>query len=334
MTSLGWTYAFAEGTEDDDTAELRLEPSDEPRLVTWATQGSDQAVTVQRAAERPWSSTSEDFADFTVVDPGFDGRVSVTGNGPVAVAVYELTDEAPEGYTRSGVTFRGDVAGRRLLGAAVGNSGQADLQVEVPLPSGRVVVPTLCAGGGKGTWTHLSVDGREVSWGPGCSDDRFDPGAGGNEMPVRDPGLATVRVWVTDGEDGPVVDDDDLVLGVGVYQPEPDVATAARQKVERLVERDGHVWRLVDTTDGEVGGRELVVPAHAGPETLVRVYFTNQRGIAHAVLNGRRTGAGFGGGTGSTYAGILYGEGTAGAIVTGDPGPRGQLGLARYERVD
>jgi hypothetical protein len=335
MTSLGWTYAFGEGTEGDGTARLRLESSDQPRLVTWATAGEDQSVTVQRSPERPWPSSSADFADFTVVHPGFDGRVSVTGNGPVAVAVYELTDEAPDGYTRGGVTFREDVGGDRLLEAVVGEPGVAELELEVTPGTRRLALPTLCTGGPRGTWTHLAINGEEVTWGPGCDDGRFDPGAGGFETSAGAGPTTGLRLWVTEGEDGPLVSDDSLLLGLGVYEVEPASARAARQRVDELIERDGHLWRLVDTTTGEVGQRELVVPAHAAPETLVATYFTSLGGAtAFPVRNGRRTDAGFAGGTGSTFAGILYGEGTAGARISGEPGPRAQLGLARYERVD
>ena len=73
MSSLGYTYTFAQGRQGDGRAQLRLAPSDRPRLVSWATSGPDDEVTLRGVDEGPRTVTTDDFGDFVLVPPRRDG---------------------------------------------------------------------------------------------------------------------------------------------------------------------------------------------------------------------------------------------------------------------
>ena len=60
----------------------------------------------------------------------------------------------------------------------------------------------------------------------------------------------TTRFYVTDGPDGPRIDDPDLQLGFGIYARTDDLVTTTLDgDFPQTLERDGHVWQLVERQD-------------------------------------------------------------------------------------
>ena len=96
MSSLGYTYTFAAGAVRARAGSGSTSlPPDGPRLVSWATSGPDDEVTLRGVDDRPRTVTTDDFGDFVRVPPQRDGTITVTGEGDVALAVYDLSGAAP-----------------------------------------------------------------------------------------------------------------------------------------------------------------------------------------------------------------------------------------------
>lgn len=339
MTSLGYTFEFAQARQGDGRASLDLPRSDQPRLISWATRGNDDEVTLRGPGDGPRTTTAEDFGDFTFVYPGASGRYSVRGAGEVALAVYDLTDAVPPGDTKDGITFRDDVGGQRLLGDVIGDPGEADLSIQLAPGAGPLPVSYFCSGGPKGTWIHVSLNGQQVTFGGGCDDPLFDPGGRGNvtsRVKADDASDLHLRIWATDGEKGGVIDDPDLRIGVAAYAPAPTVTRLAGAPLPATLEYDGHVWQFVDTVLGTPGDRLLETDGLPGEETLVSMRF---RRTGPVRVSTRQDGArGFTtfatGGPGGTQATIPATGGTVGLRAQEGARPDVELGLARYVRAD
>ncbi|MFC4786081.1 hypothetical protein ACT8ZV_16500 [Nocardioides sp. MAHUQ-72] len=340
MTSLGYTYAFVTGASGDGRVRLHLDPSESPSLVSWATAGDDDRVTLRVEGEAPRTLEADDFGDFTFVAPRQGGTFTLTGTGEVALAAYDLTDAEVAGDTHAGVTFRDDVAGQRLVGDAIGDPGDAEVDLATDLGAGPLPVSYLCSGGPKGAWVHISINGGGVLGGGGCDDSLFDPaGRGGfstrlTEAEARDLDL---RMWVTDGEHGPLVEDPDLRIGVAAYAPAPTSGRLAGSAVPQLVEYDGHLWRFVDAQANEPGSREVETSGVRGQDTVVVMSFARTgRGTIRSLRDGEPGEMMFAaGGAGSTQAFIPAGDHSAGLRAAGDGiRPDLELGLARYVRAD
>lgn len=339
MSSLGYTFTFAEGREGEGRARVRLAPSEQPMLVSWATAGPDDEVTLHGVDEGPRRVTTDDFGDFVRVPAQRGGTVTVTGEGDVALAVYTLSEAAP-GDTRDGITFRDDVAGQRLLADAIGEPGEADLGFHLSTGGGALPISYLCSGGPRDAWLHISVNGGGAVSGSGCGDSLFDPAGSGGITTYPDADEARsmhVRMWVTHGQKGDLVEDPDLRIAVGAYAPAPSVTRLAGWPVPATREYGGHLWRLVDTRAGAPGTRELTVRGVEGQETLVDMSFTHVgRGVVRTLEDDRAGGSTYAaGGSGATQAVIPETGGTAGLRATGS-GLRAdvRLGLAIYVRAD
>ncbi|MBB6628107.1 hypothetical protein H5V45_12330 [Nocardioides sp. KIGAM211] len=340
LTSLGYTYAFDRARQGDGRAVLDLPESERPRLLSWATEGTDDRVVLRAPGEEPRVLEADDFGDFTFVPPRSGGRFTLTGTGPVALAAYDLTDAVPAGATAYGVTFRDEVAGQRLAGVAIGDPGDADVAFVGSRDAGPIQVSYVCAGGPKGAWIHISQNGEQLVFGGGCDDPLFDPagrGGYGSTLGRSDASDLTLRMWVTDGEHGPVVEDPDLRIGVAAYTPAPAVEKLAGTAVARTVEHDGHLWTLVDTTSNEPGARTLEVAGVDGRETLAVLAFGRTgRGVVRTLADGRPGAGTFAaGGSGSTEQLIPAGDHTVGLRATGARlRPDLRLGVARYVRAE
>ena len=288
--SLGYTYAYADGVSDPTRATLRLTASDQPRLVSWAASG-DQ-VGLAGPQHDVWTSDATQFEDFTLVAPGEHPTFTATGDD-VALAVYDLTDAAPEGVTRDGITFRQQVAGQPLLGATIADSGAAQVSADIDAAgTGRLTLAYFCSGGDDDMTVHVSIDGTPAVSEPGCADDTFDPAGVQDRRSVSGEvlpgGTGEVRVWVTQGVDGPPVVDPDLRLGVGIYGSAESTERVEGLAVPALTERDGHVWQLVDVRESAPGDRELVVTA-PGQDVVVQALVTGVPvGTKAQVLSGHR----------------------------------------------
>ena len=272
--------------------------------------------------------------------PGGSGStVTVTGQGVVALAAYDLTGAAP-GDTKDGITFRDDVAGQRLLADAIGDPGEADVSLDLSTGGGALPVSYLCSGGPKDAWLHITVNGRGAVFGSGCDDSLFDPaGSGGftSHSKAAEARSMHVRMWVTHGQKGDVVEDPDLRIAVGAYAPAPAVGRLAGWPVTATTEYDGHLWRLVDTKAGTPGDRELEVRGLPAQETLVKMSFDHTGpGMVRTLENGGLGTSMFSaGGSGSTEGVVPETGGSVGLRASGHRLRDDlELGLARYVRAD
>lgn len=258
MTALGYTYDFDRGVDGSGTATVDLEASDRPRLVSWGTEGADNAVEVSEGKQVS-SYDVPDFSDFVWVGPGEETSLTLTGAGQVGFAVYDLTDEQPAGVSGAGVTYRDMVEDRRLLGAAIGEPGETEVAVSFSHAGGPISYRHFCADGPTDAWLHVDDGSGDVASPYGCDGDApFDPAhATSYEYDVA-AGDVTVRLWLTDGEDGPRLDSDEVVLGLGVY----DGGESERMSgfdVPGIFEYDGHRWDPYAYTSKESSARALEV---------------------------------------------------------------------------
>lgn len=268
MTSLDYTYGFDRVVEGDGGfAVVKLDASDEPRLVSWATSGDDDEVTVREFGAEPLTSTSADFSDFVFVPPG-DTVVRVkAASGRVGLAVYELTDDRPEGITEDGITFRQQVENRTLIDAVVGERGDSDVSLDVATPAGGLGYAVYCVGAPAGALLRVGHGEGYVE--TSCNEAAFDPGLDAVEvedLPAMD---VPVRAWIVDRE-GRAVEDPAIRLGVGVYAVTPDPEASTRQLVPARLEVGGHRWRVDQITEGIAGDRTIRTRATgAGPQLAV-----------------------------------------------------------------
>lgn len=286
--SLGYTYAYADGTEGERLAAVDLSSSDRSRLVSWGTAGADDQVLITRSDAAPERYDVGDFADFVQVPIGVDVTVSVRGEGQVALAVYEITDAAPPGVTRDGVTFRESVAGDRLLDAVIGEPGDAELSASTEAADGRIAYRYFCADAQPGAVLHLGDADGELVVG-GCRDGvPFDPGGSGALEKVLAvdgavDGADVVRLWVTQGEDGPRVASGELVLGLGLYAAAPTTQEVGGLAVADLVEYEGHLWRPVQVVSASPFARKVEVAGTSSPQPRLVVGFADGVGVRSEV---------------------------------------------------
>jgi hypothetical protein len=268
----------------------------------------------------------------------------VTG-GAAALAVYELTDQRPPGHTVGGITYRDDVAGDRLVGAEIGRAGQGEVTLDVEIPEGAVRVGTFCSGAPPGTWTHLEIEGLGTLDSGDCAGPSFDPGSSNystwnNGIGHALPGdRIRLRLWLTAGEDGALVEPDGVRIGLGVY----DVAGPARP-VDRVAgwalpdvrEHDGHVWQLSGYGQGMPGMRDVEFDDSEPERTLVLFFSSHvDDGTVRVSRNGVPTGDHYSTDGGSGVVGdTTYATGLYTVHARGDVGPRVRLGLAAYDRID
>jgi hypothetical protein len=270
--ALGFGYRYSEGVEGSDgVVSLMLDPSDEPRLVSWATSGPDPRVRVTSPLEGDEVvSDSEDFADYAYLPAGAPAFVRVEArSGEPGLAVYTLGEERPDGVTQGGVTYRDTVASQRLLAAAVGEPGESELTVPATASSRAVSFYYFCSGGpARGTVeVHLGDDGPVASG--GCSDDVPVDGVEGRAatFPTERGEDVTMRLVVRDAE-GQVVQDPDVRVGLGIYREPAD--SPILDGIPDVVERIGHRWELYDVTQ-LAPRQELFVRAPRGHGRMLAV---------------------------------------------------------------
>lgn len=120
----------------------------------------------------------------------------------IALAVYALDDTRPPGVSNGTVTYRRDVLDQHLLGARIGNPGQAELTLQVPRPAhGSLWFTDLCYGA-RAPY-RVSVDG-DGFMGSTCDADApsYDQTGGGRPDRLRGTGpMVTVKIWTTASRD-------------------------------------------------------------------------------------------------------------------------------------
>lgn len=352
IEAAGWTYQFEESVTGRGRAEVELDESDQPRLVAWAAQGDAPPgtwqVTPPDGESLPAASTG--FDEWRQVPAGPGGSFSISGPAQdVALAVYELSDERPEGITSDGFTFRSQVAGDALVAAATAR-GRSTVVFDLPIPDGTLRFGGFCAGSVEGAQLHLRIDGRPAVT-TGCSPTAyFDPGGswtavftdgidGADGEPLRVGDVVRAELSVTDAQERPVRLADDAVIGGSFYELAPPAATLADQPVPELVEFDAMTWELSGTVGNEAGSPAEVTLDGTRP-WLTYAYFARVGdATVYTTVDGRRTGARF---QSDATTGDLGGAGgpihlpAGGRVTVGVEGgidPRARLGLAVYRRV-
>jgi hypothetical protein len=340
MTSLGYTYRTdGLGEAFGRTGSVDVAASDQPRLFSWTTDGGS-AVRITLPDGDVLHSTETGFRDYVVLSPGVSGTMRVhVDEGRVGLASYRLTDAAPPGYTKDGVTFRTTVAGRSLLTAAISDEGQSELTATYVVPDGPVQDHLYCAGLEKGQTLHLAVDGQTREWVEHDTCDpasAFDPGSGGfGQFRSGRPGaVVTVRFYVTAGAKDervlPASQVGHLRMGFGIYGPIAE-SRVGGWRVENELESHGHTWVLARTTSS--GGAPITVAA-VGRDRLASVVWNSPSGVSSvrwragpssSVQERYQTGQGASPG--------LWAPAGAPVHVRFDRGT-GTLGLALYDRAD
>jgi hypothetical protein len=345
LTALGYRHTFTTSVEGEDgRAVVKLEGSPKPRLVAWATSTDDQRVRVQFDVEPPLAYDVPDFGDWVEIPAGLTARVTVrTEEGNPGLAVYTRTSDRPAGITKDGVTFRETVEGQPVLGATIGDPGEADVTVDPSRYASALDLRFFCSGGPEDTYVHLALGDNEVTSGEGCDAIvQNDPAlANSTVVPLRADEDDSVRLYVTRGPDGPPINDPDLRIGLGVYAAAEPPGTKA-SRFPRYVEEGGHLWELSDRV-GSVPGAETIearVPDTGSP-VLARISLDAGNVHVVAVLDGQETYyQNASGSRGVTFQEIVS-PGSSVALrldaIDGDPGVMGpddsfQLGF--YERAD
>lgn len=176
ITALGHDFALTEHESGrDGRVTVTLPASDRLRLVSWATSGSDDEVTVTGLGN-PTVHRSGDFDDWVVleVDRGEDVTVAATDGSTPAVAVYELADTSAATLDEFVPGPVGDTNPSSLLAEeyqkdghlwrqvqTTGRSGRDDrFSVAIPVDYDNVLVLTSLTGPGRGGATLQSDFGR------------------------------------------------------------------------------------------------------------------------------------------------------------------------------
>lgn len=339
MTSLGYTYrATGSSQVIHGRGTVVLARSNTPRLLSWTT---DRAATVTFVlpGHEVHRTRVTGFHDFLAVPVDLATRVRVSaGTASVGVATYALTDAAPAGYTKAGVTYREVVAGTRLLTAAIGDAGDTSVSSSFVAPRGYVTLGVMCTNLPKGDVVNVSFgNGGPVS-SSGCdSDGTFDPGASSlTGFHSAHPGHPVrVHAWISTGfHDLTQIPSGSLPgsrLGVGVYGPVAQ-ARVGGVSVPTEIENGGHAWRLSSTSTSR-SGRIRTAPYGAADRVATVIWHTHGHSMVQ-VSAGSQTptaSASAQGGTGSLPDLWLPAGATLRAEVTRGSGT---LGVAFYEQVD
>lgn len=269
FTALGWTYALANAVESDESSQtVSLSASDRPYLLSWATDGEGQDVTVTSESADLWHSSAADWADYVVVPAGADQEVTVSAGENVtgvAVATYEIDPSkvpAGQGSDRADAFhFREKVADRVLVEAAVAE-GRNEVSFDYAASGQKMTLIHSCSGIPKGAWVRVTVDGPDDTTvtADSCDGTGFDQGGSSSFsrsfFPSGGSSEGTVRMWVSRSESDltPVPDSEltDTVLGVALYSASDLPQVWGTDVAERL-ESGGHTWQLVDNVEVEEG---------------------------------------------------------------------------------
>jgi hypothetical protein len=334
--SLGYTYR----TDGDGEAfglrgAIHVSASTKPQLYSWTTDGARQ-VSVTLPNGDVVHSARVGFHDFAVVNPGESGKLTVrVSRGHVGLASYVLTDAAPAGYTKAGVTYRGTVAGVPLLTARIGDLRQAVLRTSFVAPHGQVSVQDMCVGLPKGDVVNVSINHRGRIGGECDSAGTFDPGSSGSYvMHIGHPGRRVqVRIWASAGFHDttplPASSVPSLRMGVAVYGPVSQQPIAGNF-VATVVEHGGHTWRLTSVRSSD--GAPIRLPAATRDRVAAMAWHTH--GSTEVTFGAGSSkapeGGHFGGGGGLPDLWVPAGAAVRASLDHGT----GTFGVALYERVD
>lgn len=351
MISLGSTYTFAQGVAGDDRARLELKASTHDRLLSWASGAGDARLelpfTIGSDNETTINGGSGDFDDFHLIPAGTEGPVIVTGTGSMALGVYDLSEPAP-GVGDADARFRDEVAGSPLLAAAIGDQGQRQIDLTFTMPEGRIRVVSRCSTTTEDRYFTIDVAGAGLT----SEDCQSDGGLSGDlseggwvttsELRSADgsrigPGdEVSLRASVVDGlQDGIAADLGDGRIAVAVYAESPAAERVGSYDLSRLVERDGHLWRLRTVQRGGVGAFSFIAEVSAEDHPVL-TYIVADRvsGRVRTVLDGKDVGGLMGSGGAQDGPIVWPGDNPEVGVVATRNNPRAILAIAEYERVD
>ncbi|HWM72891.1 MAG TPA: hypothetical protein VNQ53_04070 [Nocardioides sp.] len=337
LSALGYTYEYSQGIEGEDgRAVVRLEASDQPRLVSWATSGDVDKVRITEPLEgEAIPRESPDFMDWVYVPAGTEQSIRITADsGQPGLAVYTLGDERPDGVTSNGVTFRTWVGSERLIDAAVGQPGQAELTVPGTANGRGVGFYFFCSGGPEDGRVDLYVGGEGPlsNYGP-CDDVVPADGAQAQSgafptVPGED---ATIRLVARDAN-GDVVDDPDIRVGLGIYGQRHDPITT--DGAPDYLESNGHRWALEDLDigagDPDRSSRFIRAPRDHGVVLAVIRSDVRDASVEFGTDGSVRSN----GGEGSVTELLGAGERTGYRVVEGKLSPEDRFQIAFYVLAD
>ncbi len=345
MTSLGYSFTLQRGVEGEtDTAILDVAPSGERRLISWATEGENDTVTVSDGVSNErLVYQSSDFSDFVLIPEGGSGRIEVTSadGSRVGLASYSIDlDSPPPGVSKDGVTFRDEVAGKRLLAAEIGDLGVTELTLETTSRGPQTGTAVFCAGAPRGAFLHVDRGDAQYIGDEACTGRApvdVDPGV---TTPTRAGQAWKVRIYLTDGEDGPVIDAAGARIGVAAYDvpqsagPAPWDATSTG-----LIEYGGHVYRQTEILEVPDGRQRARVPLpETETPTLVFGYAKARSGMTRFSLQGelkvQRFELGASGGVSGIGLGLFSGPDVAVTVSRVGADANAGAAVAIYERVD
>lgn len=349
IIATGYTFDFVDGVESEageHTLRIRLPGSDEPRLVSWATEGESQRVEVEAKWSAGFVSGQDDFEDFVWIPQGSASWVEVTADSRVALATYELGDEPPAGYTKDGVTFRQQAEGMELVAAVVADRGDTSVDLTFTVPDARLYITDVCQvtdydRRGTGPWMNLDFD-DDGGIGSGCGplDDGWSDGGDGSawfpdRAQFRPGDEATITATITDGHrDLGRIEDPDALLGLAVYALPDGTRTVAGNRVSPVVEYDGHTWALTSVEEAVLPADSWSVPAPASDERVL--VGLAHRGIGEETIvievDGKSWGSIRGMSSGSGVDGVLPQDAEEVGFRT--DAASGQAALLFYELVD
>ena len=185
---------------------------------------------------------------------------------------------APGDTTRTGSPSASDVAGQRLLADAIGDPGRRISASTCRPTAAALPVSYLCSGGPKDAWLHISVNGGGAVFGGGCDDSTLRPGRPRRRSPATAEAAEArsmhVRMWVTHGQKGDMVEDPDLRHRRRRVRPgargEPPGGLAGHRRRPSTTVTSGAWWTPRRRRRAPASSRCAASP---GQETLVEMSF-------------------------------------------------------------